>query len=537
MPAALTVKDLKVTFRQRRSQVEAVRGCSIKIHSGEVLSLVGESGSGKSQLSLACLGLTPGNGEVTGSICLGSEEIVGKPREVIRQMRGSAIAMISQNPMTALNPFFRVGDQLCEILRAHHDLDPSEARARILEAFKEVALPNPEGAIDRFPHQFSGGQLQRIMIALAVSCRAKVLIADEPTTALDMTTQAQILELLRKLVDEHQIALLFITHDIGAVTSLADRVAVMRQGEIVERGTLEDVTRNPQHEYTQQLMDAVPILGAGKITPPVPDSISEDGRDNAPAILRVRGLTKVYPSKAGPVKALDEVDFQILPGECTALVGESGSGKTTLAMSLLHLLKPSGGVIRFEGKEISKATGNTLKEARRNISVVFQNPYSSLNPRMRVIDIVSEPLRVLTDLDNQEIKQRVLSALESVGLSHEHLSRFPHAFSGGQRQRIALARAFVLEPKLIILDEPTAALDVSVQASVVELLNELRERTNAAFLFITHDLALVEQVANRVIVLYKGQIVERGPVSKVFKEPEHEYTERLLQSTPRFERV
>jgi peptide/nickel transport system ATP-binding protein len=537
MTAAITVEDLRVTFKGRRSEVQAVRGCSIEIHPGEVLSLVGESGSGKSQLSLACLGLTPSNGDISGSICLGGEEIVGKPKEVIRKMRGSSIAMISQNPMTALNPFFRVGDQLCEILRAHHDLDQSAARARILEAFKEVALPHPESAIDRFPHQFSGGQLQRIMIALAVSCRAKVLIADEPTTALDMTTQAQILELLRKLVDEHQIALLFITHDIGAVASLADRVAVMKQGEIVERGTLEEVIRNPKHEYTRQLMDAVPILGAGKVKPPVPESIDESGRSDAPAILRVRGLTKVYNSQAGPMKALDDVDFQILPGECTALVGESGSGKTTLAMSLLHLLRPSGGIIRFEGKQISNATGQTLKEARRNISVVFQNPYSSLNPRMRVIDIVSEPLRVLTNLDKNEIEKRVVNSLESVGLSREQLNRFPHAFSGGQRQRIALARAFVLEPKLILLDEPTAALDVSVQASVVKLLNELRERTNAAFLFITHDLALVEQVANRVIVLYKGQIVERGPVSEVFKQPKHEYTERLLQSTPRFDRV
>lgn len=532
---ALQIRDLRVTFQGRRQNFEAVKGCSLSIRSGEVLGLVGESGSGKSQLSLACMGLTAETGFVDGSVEVCGQEVVGVDKEVIRRMRGKDIAMIFQNPMTALNPFFKIGDQLSDMLRVNREISKGEAFSESEQAFEDVALPDPELALRKYPHQFSGGQLQRIMIALAVTCRAKVLIADEPTTALDVTTQAQIVRLLRRLVDEHQIALLFITHDMGVIAELADRVAVMRSGELVEQGNRAEVMRVPQHEYTQLLLNSVPMLGDKRSQPPETGFEDDEVRGEGKPLLRVNRLSKSYPTRKGPVKALDNVDFRLMPGECTALVGESGSGKTTLAMSLLHLVRPSSGTIRFDGIEISAVQKKELQDARRNISVVFQNPYSSLNPRMRIFDIVAEPLRVLTDLSADEIEQRVVKAVESVGLSRDQFRRFPHAFSGGQRQRIALARAFVLEPKLIILDEPTAALDVSVQAQVVELLNELRERTKVAYFFITHDLALVERLANRVLVLYKGEIIERGTVTEVFANPSHSYTRELLESVPRFE--
>ncbi|MEM7791809.1 MAG: ABC transporter ATP-binding protein [Verrucomicrobiota bacterium] len=535
MEPALEVKDLEVTFIGRRENFEAVRSVSLSIRSGETLGLVGESGSGKSQLSLACLGLTAENGEVSGSVSVCGQEVVGTDKEVIRQIRGQNIAMIFQNPMTALNPFFRIGEQLIDMLRLSREQTREKALGELESAFKDMALPDPEGALRKYPHQFSGGQLQRIMIALALTCRAKVLIADEPTTALDVTTQAQIISLLKRLVEEHQIALLFITHDMGVIAELADRIAVMRRGELVEEGDRSSLLRQPQHEYTRLLLASVPVLGGHSANPPEIKAATEDMRALEKPLLRVNQLCKSYPSRRGVVKALDKVDFRLMKGECTALVGESGSGKTTLAMSLLHLIRPSSGAIYFDGVEISSKQRKKLQAARRNISVVFQNPYSSLNPRMRIFDIVSEPLRVLTDLSGDEIEQRVVKAIESVDLSRNQLSRFPHAFSGGQRQRIALARAFVLEPKLIILDEPTAALDVSVQAQVVELLNELRARTNVAYFFITHDLALVERLANRVLVLYKGEIIERGTVVDVFSNPKHAYTRSLLESVPRFD--
>jgi len=529
----LEIQKLGVCFRGRRHDVHAVRDCSLTLKAGEVLGLVGESGSGKSQLSLACMGLTATNGEVSGSIRLMGEEIVGADKEVIRNLRGDRIAMIFQNPMTALNPYYRIGDQLAHILRVHHEMSEQEAIERLVEAFEEVALPNPKEAVRKYPHQFSGGQLQRIMIALAVSCRVDVLIADEPTTALDVTTQKQVVELLRRMVDEHNLGLIFITHDMSVVAELADQVVVMKQGRIIEQGSMNQVLASPEDEYTKLLLASVPMLGDERSSPPEVDF--EQDRASADAFLQVNELSKVYSSRSGPVHALKEVDFKLMAGECTALVGESGSGKTTLAMSLLNLLQPSSGEIYFEGQQISRSRARALKDARRNISVVFQNPYSSLNPRMRVSEIVAEPLRVLSDMSEEAVLDRVRESLESVGLSKEHMRRYPHAFSGGQRQRIAIARALVLEPKLIILDEPTAALDVSVQAQVVELLNDLRARKKVAFLFITHDLALVERLANRVLVLYKGEIIERGDVRAVFANPTHAYTEELLRSAPRFE--
>lgn len=530
-PPALSIKDLHVTFRSRRGSVRAVRGCSISIEQGEVLGLVGESGSGKSQLSLACLGLTAESGEVRGQIQICGNEIIGEDKEDIRSMRGKQIAMIFQNPMTALNPFFNIGEQLTDMLCANQDFSREEAHKELVSAFSDVALPDPEKALIKYPHQFSGGQLQRIMIALALTCRTKVLIADEPTTALDVTTQAQIIKLLRRIVEEHSIALLFISHDMGVISELADRVAVMRQGEIVEEGGRRKILESPSHEYSRLLLESVPMLGDRNSAPPEHDTDSVSSKN---ALLQASKLSKQYRLQEGSLKVLKEVDLNLMRGECVALVGESGSGKSTLAMTLIQLTRQSTGTIYFNGEEISQKERKTLRDARRSMSMVFQNPYSSLNPRMRIFDIVAEPLRELADLSKEEISQRVLNTIRAVGLEEEHLQRFPHAFSGGQRQRIALARAFVLEPELIILDEPTAALDVSVQAQVVELLNELRSRTNVTYLFITHNLALVERLANRVLVLYKGTIVERGKVSEVFANPTHSYTRELLNSVPHF---
>lgn len=530
-PPALSIKDLHVTFRSRRGSVRAVRGCSISIEQGEVLGLVGESGSGKSQLSLACLGLTAESGEVRGQIQICGNEIIGEDKEDIRSMRGKQIAMIFQNPMTALNPFFNIGEQLTDMLCANQDFSREEAHKELVSAFSDVALPDPEKALIKYPHQFSGGQLQRIMIALALTCRTKVLIADEPTTALDVTTQAQIIKLLRRIVEEHSIALLFISHDMGVISELADRVAVMRQGEIVEEGGRRKILESPSHEYSRLLLESVPMLGDRNSAPPEHDTDSVSSQN---PLLQASKLSKQYRLQEGSLKVLKEVDLNLMRGECVALVGESGSGKSTLAMTLIQLTRQSTGTIYFNGEEISQKERKTLRDARRSMSMVFQNPYSSLNPRMRIFDIVAEPLRELADLSKEEIRQRVLNTIRAVGLEEEHLQRFPHAFSGGQRQRIALARAFVLEPELIILDEPTAALDVSVQAQVVELLNELRSRTNVTYLFITHNLALVERLANRVLVLYKGTIVERGKVSEVFANPTHSYTRELLNSVPHF---
>ena len=536
-PPALSIKDLHVTFRSRRGNVRAIRGCSISIEQGEVLGLVGESGSGKSQLSLACLGLTAENGEVRGQIQICGNEIIGEDKEVIRSMRGNQIAMIFQNPMTALNPFFNIGEQLTDMLCANQDFSREEAHKELVSAFLDVALPDPEKALIKYPHQFSGGQLQRIMIALALTCRTKVLIADEPTTALDVTTQAQIIKLLRRIVEEHSIALLFISHDMGVISELADRVAVMRQGEIVEEGGHRKIMESPSHEYSRLLLESVPMLGDLKSAPPEPEPEPENGTDlvsfHKPLVQALK-LSKQYRLQEESLKVLKEVDLDLMRGECVALVGESGSGKSTLAMTLIQLTRQSTGTIYFNGEEISQKERKRLRDARRSMSMVFQNPYSSLNPRMRIFDIVAEPLRELAHLSKEKIRQRVLNTIRAVGLEEVHLQRFPHAFSGGQRQRIALARAFVLEPKLIILDEPTAALDVSVQAKVVELLNELRSRTNVTYLFITHNLALVERLANRVLVLYKGEIVERGKVSEVFANPTHSYTRELLNSVPHF---
>ncbi len=529
---ALEVSDLRVRFGKGDRAKTVVNEVSLSIAPGEVLGLVGESGSGKSMLASACLGLLPRGASVSGQIHIDGTSVTDASEARLRDLRGGGAAMVFQNPMTSLNPYFTIGRQLSAIVRCHrHGLNPGAVEELLIEALNKVSLPDPAAQLHKYPHQFSGGQLQRIIMALALACGPKLLLADEPTTALDVTVQAQIIALLRELVEREHLAVLFITHDLGVVASVADRLAVMQKGCLVETGSAREIISYPQHEYTSQLLEAAPVLQDE--TAPLPEA-SEDAGE---AVLSVKNLEKVYPSRAGPVRAVDDVSFEIRPGECVALVGESGSGKSTVALSLLKLIDPDGGKVVFEGVDFVTATRAERRPLRRDLSVVFQNPYSSLNPRRRVVDLVGEPLALEGDLSRSERRARVLESLEAVGLGAEHLDRFPNAFSGGQRQRIAIARALITRPKLVVLDEPTAALDVSVQMQVLQLLQQLQAERGLSYLFITHDLAVVQQVAARVLVMYLGKLVEAGPVAEVFDNPKHPYTRKLLEAVPRLDRT
>ena len=529
----LEIENLSVIFKNKENTNKVVDCVSLSIESGEILGLVGESGSGKSQLSLACLGLNHDKASISGSIKICSEEIIGKEKASVQTMLGSKIAMIFQNPMTSLNPFYKIGDQLCDMLLSDSNINRNDCLETLKIAFEDVSLKEPEKVLEKYPHQFSGGQLQRIMIALAISCKTKVLIADEPTTALDVTTQHQIVKLLRRLVDKYSMSLLFISHDLGVVFQLADRIAVMQNGAIIEQNYSNQLLKDAQNTYTKLLINSVPLFLGSQPRPSKTESKIESAKQN---ILSVSKVSKVFISDKEKKHVLKDVDFELSTGDSLAIVGESGSGKTTLAMILVQLIEQSSGRIFFDGHIISAKEANVLKNARQNICVVFQNPYSSLNPRMRIFDSIAEPLKELTDLSNDAIRKKVESIITEVGLEKSHLNRFPHEFSGGQRQRIAIARAYVLEPKLIIFDEPTAALDVTTQAKVIDLLNDLRGRTNTSYLFITHNLAIVEQIANKVLVLYGGAVVENGLVRDVFTNPSHEYTKELIESVPTFEK-
>lgn len=530
-PNLLAIENLSVTFKTKDGPFKAVDGVSLTLKSGEILGLVGESGSGKSQLSLACLGLNHECASITGTIKIGSEEITGADKAHIQKKLGTEIAMISQNPMTALNPFFKVEDQLVDMLIAGRSMTREAAIESLKLAFVDVGLKEPENALRKYPHQFSGGQLQRIMIALALACKTKILIADEPTTALDVRTQSQIIKLLKQLVDKYSLSLLFISHDLCVVFELADRISVMQRGRIIEESTADELKHNAQHPYARLLVDSIPYFSGTKEDP---DKSQKTPQPSEHGLLELSKISKTFDSDAGQVHVLKDVSFSLDRGECLAIVGESGSGKTTLAMTLIQLMEQNSGTIIFDGKTITHNAKSALRDARQNISVVFQNPFSSLNPKMRIFDSIAEPLRELSDFSEEEIREKVKSSIKEVGLEINHLNRFPSAFSGGQRQRIAIARAFILEPKLIVFDEPTAALDVTTQAKVIDLLNDLRKHSNTAYLFITHNLAVVEQVADRVLVLYRGNVVENGSVTDVFTNPSNDYTKKLIDSIPSF---
>ena len=521
----LSVRDLGVSFRQGGRVTEAVKRVSFEIAQGETLALVGESGSGKSVTALSVMKLLPYPSAFhpTGEISFKGLDLLNAKDSDLRRVRGNEIGIIFQEPMTSLNPLHTVERQIGEVLKLHQGMHDNQARARVLELLDQVGIPNPKERLASYPHQLSGGQRQRVMIAMALANEPDLLIADEPTTALDVTVQAQILELLNRLQAENGMAMLFITHDLGVVRKMANRVCVMTQGEIVERGVTETVFDHPQHAYTRHLLAAEP-----KGEPPKSDP-------SAPVVMEADDLKVWFPIKrgilrkvVGHIKAVDGVDIAVREGQTLGVVGESGSGKTTLGLALMRLISSDGKIV-FLGDTIADKSFKAMRPLRREMQIVFQDPYGSLSPRMSVSDIIEEGLQIhASGLSDSERDKRVVKALEEVGLDPETRHRYPHEFSGGQRQRIAIARAIVLEPRFIMLDEPTSALDMSVQAQVVDLLRDLQERRNLTYLFISHDLRVVKALANEIIVMRGGKIVEQGAAEKVFERPETDYTKALM---------
>jgi microcin C transport system ATP-binding protein len=523
----LSIRDLHVDFRQGDggSPVHAVRGVSLDIAAGETVALVGESGSGKSVTALSVLKLLPypPASHPQGQVLFKGQDLLAASERELRRVRGNDISMIFQEPMTSLNPLHNIERQVSEVLKVHVGLGQRQARARVLELLDQVGIDNPETRLAAFPHQLSGGQRQRVMIAMALANEPALLIADEPTTALDVTVQAQILDLLKDLQARLGMAMLFITHNLGIVRKMADTTCIMTQGEIVERGPTEDIFKAPRHDYTRHLLAAEP---SGR--PP-------ESRPDAPVIVSAENVKVWFPIKRGllrrvrgHIKAVDGVDVAVREGETLGIVGESGSGKSTLGMALLRLVASEGRVV-FLGQQIEQLTGRAMRPLRSNMQIVFQDPYGSLSPRMSVASIIAEGLQVHHPrLSADEVDARVIQALHEVGLDPASRFRYPHEFSGGQRQRVAIARAMVLEPRFLVLDEPTSALDMSVQAQVVDILRELQRKKGLAYIFISHDLKVVRALANTVIVLRHGRVVEQGPAEDVFRAPQAEYTRELM---------
>lgn len=535
----LSVRDLSVTFNTRAGRVDAVRGLEFDLWPGETLAIVGESGSGKSVTALTIMRLIEREGgRISGSMALArrSGEVVDlmtAEDRMLRQIRGNEISMIFQEPMTSLNPVLTIGAQLAEVIILHRKCESGEALEEARRLIERVRIPDAARRLTQYPHELSGGMRQRVMIAMALACQPRLLIADEPTTALDVTVQAEILALIRQLQDEIGMALIFITHDMGVVAEVADRVIVMRHGEKVEENALIPLFATPRNPYTQALLAAVPRLGTGS---PLLGHVRAD----AQPVLAVSGLVKRFPMTGGLLKravamvhAVDDVSFEIRKGETLGLVGESGCGKTTTGRALMRLIEPTEGSIRIAGQEMTGLAGDQLRAARRNIQMIFQDPYASLNPRLQIITSVTEPLVIhRPDISADERREIAVGLLERVGLKAEHLDRYPHQFSGGQRQRVAIARALALKPKVIVADEPVSALDVSIRAQVIELLVQLQKELGVAYLFISHDMAVVEQMSHRVAVMHMGRIVEIGHSAEVLNRPRHAYTRRLLSSVP-----
>ncbi|MER7795932.1 ABC transporter ATP-binding protein [Microbacterium sp. NPDC096154] len=525
---ALSFTDLKVRFGTESGVVDAVRGISLSVRPGEVVALVGESGSGKSVTSMAAMGLLPDNAEVTGSAHVGDVDVVGLPAERMRGMRATEVAMIFQEPMTALNPVLTIERQLTEIYELHDIAYGQEARDRALEMLRLVGIPDPETRIKQYPHQFSGGQRQRIVIAMAIACDPKVIIADEPTTALDVTVQAEILDLLRRLKDELDAGILLITHNMGVVADLADRVAVMFRGRLVETGTVQDVLTRPQHPYTVKLLDAVPRLTQVDLAHGhAPSEIHE----SAP-VLEAHDLVLEYTMRGKTFRAVEGVSFELARNQVLGIVGESGSGKSTIAKAVLGLLPVAGGSLKVHGVELASLRGRRAKEVRRRIGVVFQDPAASLNPRFPIGDCLIEPMVIHRVGSRKERMARAEELLDAVRLPRDVINRYPHELSGGQRQRVSLARALMLRPELLIADEPTSALDVSVQAAVLDMIRELQSEYEFACMLVSHDLAVVDMLSDNVVVMQSGRAVEQGRATSVLHHPEHEYTKRLLAAAP-----
>ncbi len=566
----LAIEGLRTTFRTEEGVVVAVQDASLSIAPGRTLGLVGESGSGKSVTSLSILRLLPDRAATieSGRIRFLGRDLLTLPEREMLKVRGARIAMIFQEPMSSLNPVLTVGSQVVEAIRIHQKTSKRVARERTIRLFEEVGLPDPTRRIDMYPHELSGGQQQRVMIAMALSCNPELLIADEPTTALDVTIQAQILDLLRHLRDSRRMAILFITHDLGLVSTIADEVAVMYRGRIVERGPVLDIFANPRHPYTKGLLACRPRLSVRnrrlpvvsdfmdveelggreiRVLERVPSTVAAAPEPRPPAsvagerpLLAVSDLRVEFPIKkgilqrvVGYVKAVDGVSFDVPPGRTLGLVGESGCGKTTTGRAILRLVEPTSGTVQFDGVDLATLRGETLRHVRRAMQIVFQDPYGSLNPRLTIETALVEPMEVhRIGATRRERRERAVALLEEVGLTPSHLPRFPHEFSGGQRQRLCIARALSVDPRFIVCDEPVSSLDVSVQAQILNLLRGLQTKRGLTYLFISHDLAVVRFMADRVAIMSAGRIVESGEPEEIFVRPREEYTRRLLAAIP-----
>ncbi len=522
--SVLEVKDLRVSFRQDGQLVEAVKGVSFALDRGETVALVGESGSGKSVTALSTVSLLGGSAEVSGSVTYDGQQMIGAKERLLRKVRGNDISFIFQEPMTSLNPLHTLERQIRESLELHQGLTGTEARTRIIELMDRVGIRDPETRLGAYPHQLSGGQRQRVMIAMALANKPDILIADEPTTALDVTIQAQILDLLAELKREEGMGLLFITHDLGIVQRIADRVCVMKDGEIVEAGPTAEIFANPRHEYTRTLLSA----RATGVPDPVPTG--------SKALVSTKNLRVWFPIQrgflkrtVGHVKAVNEATVTVRAGETLGIVGESGSGKTTLALAVMRLIGSEGG-ISFNGQDVGGWSTRELRRRRADMQIVFQDPFGSLSPRMTCEQIISEGLGVHGNPDGRPVRDLVGEVMEEVGLDPAAMDRYPHEFSGGQRQRIAIARAMILRPKMVVLDEPTSALDMTVQVQIVDLLRRLQKKYGLAYLFISHDLNVVRAMSHHVVVMKQGDIIEYGNAEDLFNNPKTEYTRTLLSA-------
>jgi peptide/nickel transport system ATP-binding protein len=559
MNPLIHIKNLSISFFSDSEENRVVEDVSFDLNTNEILGIVGESGSGKSVSSLAILGLLPKkNCGISGSILFEEKELLDCSEKDFRSIRGNKISMIFQEPMSSLNPSLTCGFQVQEIILNHFNISKSAAKKQVIELFKKVKLPRTETIFNQYPHQISGGQKQRVMISMAIACKPKVLIADEPTTALDVTVQKEIIELLKELQSETGMSIIFISHDLALVSEIADKVVVMYQGKIVEQGNSKVIFKNPKELYTKALINSKPSLDVRlKKLPTVEDYISDrintevytdtereetlEKIYNEEPILVVKNLKKYFISEKkwfsnqqSTVKAVDGVSFEIYEGETVGLVGESGCGKTTLGRTILGLEEVSDGEILYKGKDISQLSKKEIKELRKEIQIIFQDPFSSLNPRIPVGKAILEPMRVHKILNSDtERKEYVFNLLDKVGLEKEHFYRYPHEFSGGQRQRIGIARTIALKPKLIICDESVSALDVSVQAQVLNLLNELKSEFDFTYIFISHDLSVVKYMSDQLLVMNNGQIEEKGDADAIYKNPKTAYTQKLIEAIPK----
>jgi len=524
----LQVSKFNIDFWVEGVWYPAAIDMNFDVQAGKVLAIVGESGSGKTSIAMGLMDLLASNARVSGSVKVNGVEMVGAKKSLLRKTRGADVAYIFQEPMTALNPLYTIGFQIVETLRTHFDMGPQEAKTRAIELITMVEIPNPEGSFDKYPHQLSGGQRQRAMIAQSLACDPGLLVADEPTTALDVTVQAEILDLIRNLRDKLNSAILLITHDMGVVADLADHILVMKDGLTVEYGTSDQIFNRPERPYTQELLAAVPKLGSVAVRQLQPELVG------LPPVLKLQNVSIEYPKKGRvpAFRAVTDFSLEIFPGEIVGLVGESGSGKTTVGRAAIGLLPAVEGKIEIVGRDISKPTAQELREIRRFTGIVFQDPGSSLNPRLPIGESIGEPILLSGDAKGKELDRRVEDLLDSVDLPKSYRNRYPHELSGGQRQRVGIARALALTPSLLIADEPTSALDVSVQARFLDLLQNLQDKLKFACLFITHDLAVVDILSHRIAVMQDGRLVEVGTRDQILKSPREEYTKRLIGAVP-----